>query len=122
MENDSEKQLAITLNNAQRDAARAILDHVRGEIDRLSNGDADVLFAARRYIKARLQLDERGAAQQRGRLRTRLFDRQQGKCTICAKPLAKLSGAHVHRGGPGGYTEENTILVHPECHERHHRD
>jgi hypothetical protein len=36
MENDPEKQLAITLNNAQREAARAILDHVRSEIDRLS--------------------------------------------------------------------------------------
>lgn len=117
MPDEHDEQLARTLNNEEREAARRILDDVRAEIERVSKDDADETFRIRRYVHARLQLEERGVRQQRERLRRRLFDRQQGRCGYCGERLEQLSGTHVHRKGTGGYAEEITVLVHPKCHE-----
>ena len=118
---DHEEQLALTLTNEQREAARKILEHVSGEVERISKGDPDVTFRMRRYIHARLQLKNRGTPQQREKLRKRLFDKQKGSCAFCRKPFEQLSGTNLHRTGPARYTEANTVLVHQVCHEDHHR-
>lgn len=120
MADATEKQLSLTLTNEQRDETRKVLDYVAGEIDRISAGDEDLAFRIRRYIHARLQLKNRGNVQQREKLRKSLFGRQKGTCALCDKPFTELSGTHVHRTGPGGYTEANCQLVHEDCHEKHH--
>ncbi len=115
-----EKQLSLTLTNEQRDEARKILEHIATEIDRISGGDEDLAFRVRRYVDARLQLKNRGSVQQREKLRKQLFAKQKGLCALCGEPFTELAGLHVHRVGPGGYTEMNCQLVHEGCHEKHH--
>lgn len=116
-EDEEETQLARTLTNAQRDAAREILRYVAAEVERIANGDLDLSFRLRRYIHARIQLKNRPPE----KLRRRLFDKQGGVCPFCREPVTKLKGTDMHRVGSGRYTEENTILLHRDCHEDHHR-
>lgn len=117
MAEEVEKQLARTLTNAQRAAARHILQLVAAEIERVAPGDPDLSFRLRRYIHARLQLKNRPSE----RLRRDLFDRQNATCSFCRKPITKLKGTDMHRLGPGRYTEDNTVLLHRDCHEEQHR-
>lgn len=112
-----EEQLAQTLNNEQREAALKLLNYVRGEIRTLANGDADLAFRMRRFIHARLQLDNRPPRA----LQRRKFDDQQGRCAECEEPFAQLTGTHLHRLKPEEYSAENTILLHPKCHTELHR-
>lgn len=54
-----------------------------------------------------------------------LYIRSGGKCESCGFPI-KDGPWHMHhrqlrsRGGPD--TEENLLAVHPECHDRIHRN
>lgn len=114
---EEEKQLARTLTNAQRDAARQILQYVADEVERIADGDPDLSFRLRRYIHARIQLKNRPPE----KLRRRLFDKQQGICDFCRKPITRLKGTDMHRVGAERYTEDNTALLHRDCHEEHHR-
>lgn len=117
VDEESDKQLAITLTNEQREGAREILRYVADEVERIADGDADLSFRLRRYVHARLQLKNRPSA----KLRARLFDKQDGLCELCLKAIAQLKGTDIHRVGPGRYTEENTVLAHRACHQTHHR-
>lgn len=117
---EEEERLAPTLTNAQRGVARRVLQHVRDEVERFSEGDLDLEFAIRRYVYKRLQGDERGAREKRETFRRRLFDRQQGRCVFCQESFAQIAGAETHRTKSGRYSEANTVLVHRECHQEHH--
>lgn len=113
---ESDKQLALTLTNGQREGAREILRYVADEVERIADGDPDLSFRLRRYVHARLQLKNRPSA----KLRARLFDKQEGLCEFCRGAMTQLKGTDVHRVGPGRYTEENTVLAHRACHQDHH--
>ncbi len=120
MADEGEKRIARTLTNAQRDAAIRILRYIRGEIERIATGDEDLAFRLHRYIHARVQMDNSGTSQERQKRQKRLFDKQGGKCALCGQPFEKLSGAEMHRTTPGRYTDENTVLVHRDCHQEQH--
>jgi hypothetical protein len=113
---DSDDQLARTLDNEQREAALKVLNYVRNEITVLSKGDVDLAFRIRRFIHARLQLDNRPSRA----LQRLKFDEQQGRCAECNQPFEQ-KGTHLHRLRPEGYTADNTILLHPVCHTALHR-
>lgn len=113
---ESDKQLALTLTNEQREGARKILQYVADEVERIAGGDPDLSFRLRRYVHARIQ----GKNRPPEKLRGRLFDEQEGMCKFCRKPITQLKGTDMHRVGPGRYTEENTVLVHRACHQEHH--
>lgn len=115
------RQIARTLTNAQREAAIEILRYVGSEVERIAGGDEDLAFRLRRYIHARVQMDNSGTSQQRQKRQKKLFDKQAGRCALCEGAFVELAGTEMHRLTPGRYTETNTVLVHRECHQEHHR-
>jgi RNA-directed DNA polymerase len=54
-----------------------------------------------------------------------LWKQQDGLCPLCNRKITKLTGWHSHhiewRSHGGGDQSDNRVLLHPECHERLHR-
>jgi RNA-directed DNA polymerase len=54
-----------------------------------------------------------------------LWKQQDGLCPLCNQKITKLTGWHSHhiiwRSQGGSDREENRVLLHPECHEKLHR-
>jgi RNA-directed DNA polymerase len=54
-----------------------------------------------------------------------LWHEQRGLCTLCNTKITRITGWHLHycvprvKGGSTGAT--NCVLLHPECHDRVHR-
>jgi hypothetical protein len=104
------------LNAEELVLARGILETVRKELERLSGGDAELLFAYRRKVAKELTYDERSGPTQRRKLKKLKRFEQKGLCPICLKELP-LKYAELDRiEASAGYTPENTRLVHYECH------
>lgn len=54
-----------------------------------------------------------------------LWKQQDGLCPLCTRKITKLTGWHSHhiewRSHGGRDQADNRVLLHPECHERLHR-
>lgn len=54
-----------------------------------------------------------------------LWKQQDGLCPLCNRKITKLTGWHSHhiiwRSQGGGDEADNRVLLHPDCHERLHR-
>jgi RNA-directed DNA polymerase len=54
-----------------------------------------------------------------------LWKQQQGLCPLCSRKITVLTGWHSHhivwRSLGGGNELENQVLLHPECHDKLHR-
>jgi RNA-directed DNA polymerase len=54
-----------------------------------------------------------------------LWKQQSGLCSLCHRKITKLTGWHSHHivwRSLGGRDEaDNRVLLHPDCHERLHR-
>jgi len=54
-----------------------------------------------------------------------LWKQQDGLCPLCNRKITKLTGWHSHhmewRSRGGKDQAANRVLLHPECHERLHR-
>jgi len=54
-----------------------------------------------------------------------LWKQQGGLCPLCSRKITKLTGWHSHhiewRSHGGRDQADNRVLLHPECHERLHR-
>ena len=86
------------------------------ELERLSGGDGDLLFALRRKLAKDLGYLERGAPMLRRKLKAQKRKEQNGLCAACHKLLPE-KGAELDRfEAKLGYTAQNTRLVHHECH------
>ena len=93
-----------------------LFDQTILEMERLSNGDPDVLWALRRKLAKELTYLERGSPQIRGALKKKKMREQDGKCAICHQSLPE-KGAELDRSNArDGYTSANTRLVHHGCH------
>jgi UTP:GlnB (protein PII) uridylyltransferase len=98
--------------------ANAVLVDIRARLISLAGGEPDLLFAYRRKIAKELIYDERGKPMKRRLLKLHKMIAQKGLCAECAKELPKR-GAELDRiNAMNGYTEENTRLVHHDCHIR----
>ncbi|MBM4017418.1 MAG: hypothetical protein FJ288_03675 [Planctomycetes bacterium] len=96
---------------------KEILDQARKLIAEYSSGDPDKWWYANRYVFARLQLDER---QTKTAVKRRLLD-AGATCHVCATAFDSTRGVHLHRlDADRGYSEANCVLMHPECHQKHH--
>lgn len=99
-----------------------ILAKIRETIKVYSNGNPDKWFYANRFIFARLQQDERKT---KDKIKADLSD-QNSKChywNCPEKDIKDLKGIHVHRlDGLKGYSLENCVLSHGDCHENIHRE
>ena len=96
---------------------REILRCTREMISEHAGGDADKWWYANRFVFARLQLDERKT---KTGVKKKLLD-VDGPCHSCGKPFESKRDIHLHRlDGSKAYSEANCVLMHAECHRRHH--
>jgi hypothetical protein len=100
---------------------RDILDVTRQAIREYAGRDPDKWFYANRFVFARLQLDERRTKVQ---IKKDLLDTQP-RCAYegCNVAFDGKPGIHLHQiDGTRGYTRENCVLMHNECHTKYHAE
>jgi len=96
-----------------------ILDKTRQAINDYANGDSNKWFYANRFVFARLQLDERKTKSQ---IKKSLLEANI-PCGYCKKIFEDKAGIHLHRiDGERGYSFDNCVLMHPDCHKRFHSE
>ena len=95
--------------------ANRLLNEIRTRLEELSEGDLHLRFAYRRKIAKELTYDERGKPMQRKLLKLKKMVEQKGLCAICLKPLPETHSVLDRLNAIGGYTMENTRLIHSEC-------
>lgn len=103
------------LTAEQLQQAKSLLEQIRNEIERLSDGDADLRFAYRRRIMTQLQYDERGKPSSRKGLKKKKVKEQNGLCAECQKEFGEEFPVLDRRFAPKGYTMENTKLICKNC-------
>lgn len=97
--------------------ANKLLADIRERLARLAGEDPLLLFAYRRKIVKELGYDERGKPGVRGKLKALKWGQQNGKCAHCGDELPLKYSELDRKGAAGGYTVENTELVHAKCHQ-----
>ncbi len=96
-----------------------ILAWTRKAIREHSGSDPDKWFYANRFVFARLHLDERKT---KTSIKRRLLEADT-PCYVCGQPFGTKTGVHIHRlDGGRGYSDENCVLVHSECHAHVHAE
>ena len=96
---------------------REILKRTREMISEHAGGDADKWWYANRFVFARLQLDERKT---KTNVKRKLLDASR-PCHACGEPFESKRDIHLHRlDGSKAYSDANCVLMHAECHRRHH--
>lgn len=98
--------------------ANALLKEIRERMTALSADDPRLLFAYRRKIVKELGYDERGKPGARGKMKALKWGEQQGKCAECGELLPLKYSELDRKNAIDGYTQENTELVHAECHQK----
>lgn len=91
-------------------------DSIRKQLDNLSAGDPELLFALRRRLVVKLTHDERGTPAHRNKIKALKRVEQNGKCALCPDPLPMKYAELDRIVASAGYTVENTRLVHHDCH------
>ena len=109
--------LDYSLVKEKRMTPQEILDQTRSLISQCANGDADRWWYANRFVFARLMLDERKT---KTRIKRKLID-TGAPCEYCGKAFETKRNIHLHRvDGDKAYSEDNCVLMHPECHQAAH--
>lgn len=89
---------------------------VRSAIREAAKDDADVEFKLRRWIYARLLLDER---KQSRLIKRKLWDSGMKYCQACGKKFSTIKGVEIHRKNEAlGYSVKNCELMHRKCHQK----
>ena len=105
------------LNENELEVAKEIVTQVRGLVNQAAGEDEGLGWALRRYIRIRLEHDERGNPITRKFLKLKKMVSQEGKCANCGEKLPER-GANLHRlDAMKGYTEDNTKLICQKCHD-----
>ena len=97
--------------------AHAWLGEIRAKLTTYAADDDELLFRMRRKLSRELEIDERGNAADRARVKKKLYRMQNGKCAFCGNAM-ELKGCHAHRikAMLGYFAEGNVQLVHAHCH------
>ena len=96
---------------------REILKRTREMISEHAGEDADKWWYANRFVFARLQLDERKT---KTGVKKKLLE-AGSPCHACGKLFESKRDIHLHRlDGSKAYSGANCVLMHAECHRRHH--
>ena len=103
------------LTSDELDLANKLLEDIRQRLEKLANGNAELLFAYRRKIAKELGYDERGTPAHRNKLKALKRGEQKNLCTICSEPLPDKNAVLDRFDAATGYTPENTRLIHAEC-------
>ena len=95
--------------------ANPLLMTIRNKLQKLSNGDKELLWALRRKISKELDYDERSKPVQRAALKKRKRMEQENLCTLCKKMLPEDGSVLDRLKAMDGYTDQNTRLLCPTC-------
>lgn len=96
-----------------------ILNKTREYISDHAGSDRDKWFYANRFVFARLQLDERKTKTE---VKKRLFENNP-TCHYCKESIENKTGVHLHRlDDERGYSLDNCVLMHSECHKKFHAE
>ena len=106
------------LNADELKHANALLAEIRQRLVGLAGGDPLLLFAYRRKVTKELGYDERGKPGTRVILKRVKWHLQERKCAECGLELPLKYSELDRKNAADGYTEENTELVHSECHQK----
>ncbi len=99
----------------ERAKANELLIEIRDRINALAGADADLRFAYNRRVWIALQYDERGNPVQRRKIKDQKWKEQRGLCAVCGKELPTRYAVLDRLSAMGGYTAENTRVIHAEC-------
>jgi hypothetical protein len=109
------------LTKEQREEAASITAATLAKIQAAAKGDPGLFYAFVQKIGGTILYVNRDRAIDRGKMRRLKFQKQDGLCGMCDQRLT-LKGSNLHRFyAPNGYSSENTVLLHPGCHNRHHK-
>lgn len=103
------------LTKSELEIANELLKRIREELVRLSADDIHLLFAYRRKVAKELGYDERGKPMHRKILKLKKMVEQSNKCAICGRVLPEKYSVLDRLNAIGGYTMENTRLIHSDC-------
>jgi hypothetical protein len=103
------------LSTEQHAEATKLLAEVRDRIQQLAGGDADLVFAYRRYVSKKLIYDERSNPGKRRRLKQKLLKAQEGKCASCHVQLPERGSVLDRRVAKDGYVEANVEVICRSC-------
>ena len=98
--------------------AAPFLAEVRQKLQDAAADDETLLWALRRYIKIRLEHDERGKPIERRALKQRKRKEQGGRCPVCQGLLPEKGAVLDRLEAMGGYTMENTRLLCQDCDQK----
>ena len=101
---------------------KEILEATRRAISECAGGDPDKSFYVNRFVFARLQLDERRTKTQ---IKKELLEADNPSCGYsgCGKSIDSKRGVHLHRRDTTrGYSRDNCVLMHGECHVKYHAE
>lgn len=93
-----------------------LFEKIKAELELLSGGDQNILWALRRKIAKELIYLERGRPVDRRKLQNQKYAEQQGLCAICGERLPERGGELDRFEAFLGYTHSNTRMVHHDCH------
>ena len=106
---------ARRLTKEEQKIGHELLSRFRDLMAVVSEEDADLMWALRRFIYTRLMHDERGTPMQRKKLKASKLSSQNGECFLCGTSLP-VRGAVLDRlVAMAGYTEANTRLLCKPC-------
>ena len=91
---------------------------VRENLQELSSGDAELMWALRRKVTKELSYDERGKPMHRKILKAQKRGEQGNHCAACSGELPEKNAVLDRPEAMGGYTVENTRLLCPTCDVR----
>src|SRR5208283_6086113 len=100
------------LNSDELRRANQLLSNIRKRIASLAGGDPLLLFVYRRKVVKELGYDERGKPGVRAQLKALKWGQQNGKCAHRGEELPLKYSELDRKNAAGGYTAENTELVH----------
>jgi hypothetical protein len=92
-----------------------LLEQVRLDLAKLSNGDPALLWALRRKLFKELTYDERSRPMERRALKTRKALEQGGKCAACRRRFPKKYSVLDRIQAMEGYTAKNTRVLCTVC-------
>ena len=104
-----------TLDERELGLANKLLETVRAELQRLSGGDKELLFAFRRKVTKELIYDERKKPMARRALKTKMRKLQGGICPLCKEPLPDRYCVLDRFNAADGYVEDNVRLICQPC-------
>jgi hypothetical protein len=111
------------LTKEQREQLFApLFECIKGELHRLSDGDARLMWALRRKLAKELVYIERGTPAARNKLKALMWEKQRGNCALCNKQMLQKNSELDRSEAFLGYVESNVRLVHHECHIKDQED